>query len=404
MSVAYFDCFCGAAGDMILGALIDAGCPLDALQRVVDRLELPGVRLEAAPTTRHGLAATQARVVVEAGSQTAHRHLPQIEQIIENARLGGRIAERARAVFRRLAEAEARVHGTSVERVHFHEVGAADAIVDIVGACAALETLGVDRIECSPIPTGSGTVTCAHGVMPVPAPATAQLLRGVALADCPEPGELTTPTGAAILTTLAERFGPLPAMTLTAVGSGAGSRQGKTRPNMLRVLIGEPAAAADGETCDTVALLETQVDDATGQVLGHAAEVLLAAGALDVTIVPIIMKKGRPGQLLTVVCRPGDADALAEVVFAETGTLGVRLGTAARLKLARETQPVGTPFGTVRVKIGRRGERVVRVWPEYEDCAAAARKAGVALHVVQQEALRSWRQSADDPEHSHGQR
>ncbi len=404
MAVAYFDCFCGAAGDMILGALLDAGCPVDSLRDLVARLALPGVSVAAETTQRHGLAATQARVVVEPGSQTAHRHLPDIERIITQARLSPRVTERALAVFRRLAEAEARVHGTPVDHVHFHEVGAADAIVDIVGACVALEVLDIERVECSPIPAGAGTVTCEHGVMPVPAPATAQLLRGVAIADCPEPGELTTPTGAAILTTLAERFGPPPAMTLAAVGVGAGSRQGRTRPNILRVLIGAQDTPADGQSQDTVTLLETQVDDATGQVLGHAAETLLAAGALDVFIVPIIMKKGRPGQLVTVVCRPGDADALADRLFAETGTLGVRLSTVARLKLARESQPVETPFGTVRVKIGRRGERVVRAWPEYEDCAAAARKAGVALHEVQQEALRNWRQTTDDPEHSHGQR
>lgn len=292
MRIGYFDCFSGAAGDMILAALIHAGCPLPALQDVVKRLRLPGVTLRAQRVQQGGLAAT--RVRVEPGSPKSHRHLPEILSIISAADLSTRVTERATAVFKRLAEAEAAVHGTSVDAIHFHEVGAADAIVDIVGACAGLQLLELDRIVCSPIPTGYGTVTCDHGVMPVPAPATAELLKGVPLADCDEPMELTTPTGAAILTTLASDFGPLPPMRIASVGYGAGSRVSKTRPNILRLLVGEATDATAAEH-DQVVVLEAAVDDATGQAVAYACERLLAAGALDAHIVPIIMKKGRAG-------------------------------------------------------------------------------------------------------------
>ncbi len=393
MRIGYFDCFSGAAGDMILAALIHAGCPLAALQDVVERLRLPGVTLRAQRVQQGGLAAT--RVRVESGDPKSHRHLPEILSIISAADLSTRVTERATAVFKRLAEAEAAVHGTSVDAIHFHEVGAADAIVDIVGACAGLQLLELDRIVCSPIPTGYGTVTCDHGVMPVPAPATAELLKGVPLADCDEPMELTTPTGAAILVTLADDFGPLPPMRIASVGYGAGSRVGKTRPNILRLLVGEATDAPAAEH-DQVVVLEAAVDDATGQAVAYACERLLAAGALDAHIVPIIMKKGRPAQVLTVLSRPEDVETLERILFDETTTLGVRRHAAQRTKLARETVTVETRFGPIRVKIGRRGDQHVNAWPEYEDCAAAAQRCGVPLQVVQQEALRS-RAQGDDP-------
>lgn len=394
MRTAYFDCFSGAAGDMILAALLDAGCPLAALRDVVARLKLPGVALEAGKLTKQGISATQVRVHVPPEARKKHRHLPQIVRIIDEAQLDAAVAADAKRVFERLAQAEAQVHGTTPEKVHFHEVGAADAIVDIVGACAALRLLGAERVVCSPIPTGSGTVVCEHGVMPVPAPATANLLRGVPLAACDEPAELTTPTGAALLTTLAAGYGPLPAMRIDAVGYGAGSRDGTTRPNVLRVLIGDdaphgavrPEDAAAGET-DVVSVLEANIDDATGQTLAHAAQLLMEAGALDVFFVPIIMKKGRPGQLLTVLCRPQDAGAMQAILFRETSTFGVRRRESVRRTLRRECVTVQTPHGPIRVKVGRRGDRVIRVAPEFEDCAAAARRAGVPLGEVQAAAL-----------------
>jgi uncharacterized protein (TIGR00299 family) protein len=389
MKVAYFDCFSGAAGDMILAACIDAGWPVEALDAVVERLGLAGVSVCARRVTQHGLSATQVLVQVEPGGAKGHRHLPQIEAIIERAGFEPRVAEPARRVFRRLAEAEAQVHGTSIERVHFHEVGAADAIVDIVGACAALAQLGVEAVTCSPVPTGYGTVTCEHGVMPVPAPATARLLCGIPLAACEEPGELTTPTGAAILTTLAGGFGPPPAMTLTAVGVGAGTREGRTRPNILRVLLGETCDAA-GTEIDLVEVLEAQLDDADGQALAYAAQRLLEAGALDVYLAPILMKKGRPGQLLTVLASPPEAARLEELILRETTTFGVRRHLCRRSRLGRERVAVPTRFGPIRVKVGLRGGERLRVWPEYEDCAAAAQRAGVDLREVQQAALRAW--------------
>ena len=389
MRHGYFDCFSGAAGDMILAAMIDAGWPLEELQEVVTRLALPGVSLTAERTTRGGLAATHVRVTVESPAPPTHRGLSDILRIIDAAQLSSDVAERAATIFRRLAEAEADVHGTTPDAVHFHEVGAADALVDIVGACAGACGLGLERITCSPIPTGYGSVTCQHGVLPVPAPATARLLVGVPLAACDEPAELTTPTGAAILTTLAEGFGPPPAMRLTAIGYGAGNRPGRTRPNVLRLLIGETEAEPSAER-DRVVVLEAQVDDASGQLVAYACEQVLAAGALDAFIVPIIMKKGRPGQLLTVLGRPEDAAALEVVLLRETTTFGVRRHECERSKLARESVTVATRFGPIRVKVGRRDDRTVQAWPEYDDCAAAARAKGASLREVQQEALRVW--------------
>jgi hypothetical protein len=332
------------------------------------------------------------RVEVGLDAPKKHRHLHQITAIIDAARLPPAVAVDAKHIFQRLAAAEAQVHATTIEKVHFHEVGATDAIVDIVCACAALHELGIEAVHCSAIPTGHGTVRCEHGVMPVPAPATANLLAGVPLAACEEPGELTTPTGAAILTTLSRSFGPPPDMIVRSIGYGAGAREGRTRPNVLRVLIAESAAAA-AEELDLVAVLEAQVDDAPGQVVAHAAERALAEGALDAYIVPIIMKKGRPGQLLTVLCRPPDAEKLADVLFRETTTFGVRRATLARRKLARHHMTVETAYGSIRVKVGRRGGAVVQAWPEYEDCAAAALRAGVALRDVQQAALAAFGQA-----------
>lgn len=391
MRCAYFDCFSGAAGDMILAALVDAGCPLEFLQDVVSRLNLPDVALAAEKVKVHSLAATRVRVEVGEAARKAHRHLAHILKIIDAASLAAPVAAHAAAIFRRLAEAEARVHATTVEKVHFHEVGANDAIVDIVCAAAAVEHLRLERIFCSPIPTGHGAVECEHGTMPVPAPATALLLTGVPLAECSEPGELITPTGAAILTTLAQGYGPIPrGFRLEAPGYGAGTRPGKTRPNLLRVMLGE--LAEHSAERDEIAVLETQLDDAPGQVVAHACRRLLEAGALDAYLTPITMKKGRPGHLLTVLCAPQDAERLADVLLAETPTFGVRRYDCSRTKLARDHVQVATPFGPIRVKVGRRDNRVIRAWPEYEDCAAAAQRNGAALQDVQRAALSAWAQ------------
>ena len=387
MRVAYFDCFSGASGDMILGALLDAGCPESSLREGLAALRLSDAEIEISKIRKQGFAAT--RFTVRTSAPPGHRHLHHIRQVIDAGGLAPAVRDRAMRIFTRLAEAEAAVHGSSVEKVHFHEVGAADAIMDIVGAALAVELLGIERVVCSPIPTGSGTVRCEHGTMPVPAPGTAELLRGVPLAACDEAGELTTPTGAAILTTLAAAYGALPAMRLERIGYGAGTRDGATRPNVLRVMLGEAALPESAET-DHVIVLEANIDDATGQELGHAQERLLAAGALDVFTTAIGMKKLRTGVLLSVLAAPENADALEDVLFRETTTFGVRRSTCRRSKLAREVVTAQTRYGPIGLKIGRRRGVVLTVSPEYEDCVRAARQHGASLRDVLYAARAAW--------------
>lgn len=390
MRIGYFDCFSGAAGDMILAAMISAGLSEADLHADLAKLNLTGYELEIASVNKQGFAATHVRVRLS--DKPGHRHLHHITKIIDDSSLSPTVKDRAKRVFTRLAEAEAKVHGTSIEKVHFHEVGAVDAIVDVVGAAIGVERLGLSRIVCSPIPTGSGVVQCEHGTMPIPAPATAELLRGVPLAACDEPGELITPTGAAILTTLAECYGPPPAMRIAEIGYGAGTRDGKTRPNILRLLIGDSTNSSD--ECDEIVLLETNLDDATGEQIAHAFDALFAAGALDVFTLPITMKKGRPGVLLSVLAPHENQAACEEAVFQHTTTFGIRRHTCTRSKLARQTETVATRFGPIRVKIGRRGGRILIVAPEYEDCAAAARSHNAALHEVMFEAESAWRRNS----------
>lgn len=379
MNIAYFDCFSGAGGDMIVAALMDAGADADALRKSLSALSVGGFDLAIERVTKQGIAATRFNVQLDANAKQPHRHLRHVLEILRSSALPEGVGDKACRIFQRLAEAEAAVHGTTIDKVHFHEVGAVDAIVDVVGAILAMELLRIDRVICSPIPTGSGTVTCDHGVLPIPAPATARLLHGVPLAACDEVGELTTPTAAAVLTTLSSGFGPIPPMTLTGVGYGAGTREGRTRPNVLRVLIGV-AVETNGEV-DQIVMLETNLDDASPQVIGYCMERLLGAGALDVYTVPIQMKKQRPGVILTVLCELEKAAAMEEILFAETTTFGIRHRTMERTKLRRRFETVATPFGDIRMKIGER-EGVVTASPEFEDCRAAALKHGVALREV----------------------
>ncbi len=385
MKTGYFDCFCGASGDMILGALIAAGLSPDLLRAELTKLNLLEYDLDILNVTKNGIAAT--RVCVKTAEQSPHRGLPEILDIINAADLPERVRCRAGDIFTRLAQAEAKVHGIPIDKVHFHEVGAVDAIVDIVGAAIGIEHLGIERIVCSPIPTGSGTVKCDHGILPIPAPATAELLRGIPLAPCDEIGELTTPTGAAVLATIADQFGSLPAMTIESCGFGAGSRDHATRPNVLRLFIGEVAPhAADTADSDAVVILETNLDDATGEQIGHAFDALFAAGALDVFAAPILMKKNRPGTLLSVICSPDQANACESVLFAETPTFGIRRRECLRSKLQRTTQTVATPYGDIRIKIGRRAGDIVTASPEYDDCRKAAIAHSVPLRQVMLEA------------------
>jgi hypothetical protein len=387
MNIAYFDCFSGAAGDMIVGALLDAGAAFEELRKQLSALNLPGFTLKAGKVRKQGFAATKFDVLVDPAAPKPHRHLHHIEKIIHDSQLADPVKDRAIAIFRRLGEAEARAHGTEIEKVHLHEVGAIDAIVDVVSSVICLDLLGIDEVRCSPLVVGSGTVRCEHGVMPVPAPGTAALIEGMPVVPTEEPGELLTPTGAAILTTLAGQFGPLPAMTVRSSGCGAGTREGMTRPNLLRVFVGQ--ADAIGET-DEVIVLEANLDDATGQVVAQALERLFEAGALDAFFTPITMKKGRPAVMITVLAEPAAADKLERTLFEETPTFGVRRHAARRRKLRREWQSVETPFGQVRIKTGKLGDRMVSAAPEYEDCRHAAHIAGVAVREVIAAATAAW--------------
>lgn len=390
MRIAYFDCFSGASGDMILGALLDAGLALDDLQRDLAGLGVEGFALRAEPLRKQGFAATKFHVDVDPAVHKPHRHLKHIREIIERAALPTSVSQRAMSIFTRLAEAEAAVHGTSIEKVHFHEVGAIDAIVDIVGASIAIERLGIEGVYCSAIPTGNGTVRCEHGLMPVPAPATAMLLKGVPIAESAEMAELTTPTGAAILRTLAVRFGSLPGMSIERIGIGAGQRDGATRPNVLRVLIGELIEAPSGEETDEIIVLETCLDDVSGQVMGYVQERLFEAGAFDVYMTAIQMKKNRPGIQLTVLAPPAIREAMETILLRETPTFGIRVSRAERCKLARTIETVETPLGPIRVKVGRRAGQTLTVTPEYEDCRAVAVSTKTSLVEVMRIARKAW--------------
>jgi uncharacterized protein (TIGR00299 family) protein len=386
MRVAYFDVFFGASGDMILGALVDAGVPVEALQSEIDRLHLPEpVLIEAQPAVRHTLRGTQ--VTVHSAEPGHHRHLADIEHILEAADLDAPVRERALAVFRRLAEAEARVHGVALEEVHFHEVGALDAIADVVGAVASLSFLGVERIVCSPLPLSRGMGRGEHGPLPLPAPGTLALLEGVPVRGLDVEGETLTPTGAALLTTLAGEFGPCPDMRLERVAYGAGHKSFAQAPNLLRLLIGEAEAASIPASSERLRVLETNLDNMNPEWFGPLTQGLLEAGALDVWLTPIQMKKGRPGTLLSVIARPEDVAHLRAQVFAETTTLGIRETEVTRWPLPRRVETVETPFGTVRVKLAEFAPGRWKAAPEHDDCVRAARAAGVPLREVYQAAL-----------------
>jgi hypothetical protein len=389
MSIAYFDCFAGAAGDMIVGALLDAGCDFDALHDALRTLPLqPGdFSISHERVRRGGLAGVKFTVTV--GSEQRPRGLGDVLGAIDGASLPARAADRARRVFTRLAEAEAEVHGVAVEEVHFHEVGAVDSILDVVGACVALELLEVDRVWSSAVPLGSGRVRTAHGELPVPAPATARLLVGAETYPL-EGGEATTPTAAAVLATLAESFGPPPAMVLSAVGYGAGTRDRDDLPNLLRVLVGHESPRGEA---DAVVELSANLDDCTGEVLGAAMEKLLSAGCLDVWAEPIYMKKSRPAWMISALAAPADAGEAERILFAETTTLGVRRRSATRAKLTRRFETVETRYGPVRVKVGRRGGEALTASPEFDDCAAAAEAHHVSVKEVLSAAVAAFREA-----------
>ena len=389
--LVYFDCASGAAGDMLLGAAVDLGLPLERLRDELARLPVQGYRLEAERVSRSGLAATKVHVRLD-GEDKTHRHLRHVLEIIDGSTLDTAVKEKAAALFRRLADAEAAVHGSSPEKVHFHEVGALDSIVDVVGGVIALRSLGAERFVSSPLNLGTGTVTMSHGTFPVPPPATARLVTGVPVYGDGE-GELVTPTGALLVTGYATEYGPLPPMRIEASGHGAGSRDTRGRANVLRLIVGQEDARAEGR----VLVLETEVDDAAPQLLGPLLERLIATGALDAFFTPVQMKKGRPGVLVTVLAPPDRREAIEELLFRETTTLGVRRQEWLRTELERDTATVATPYGPVRVKVGRRGAVVYNAWPEFEDCQRLAAEAGVAVKEVLAAALAAWRSGPGKP-------
>lgn len=455
MTLAYLDCFSGVSGDMLLGALIDAGAPLEKLKQELAALHLDGFDLIVNKVVRHGITATDVTVHIyeetheephhghdhahaqghehhhDHGAQESgnshgasrdhhhsaqehphfgehdhhqstagqepdpppnrglhnhpHRGLNEIAEILENAALSGSVKKRAMQVFRRLAEAEGKIHGKPAEEIHFHEVGALDTIVDVVGTIIGLELLGITHLYCSPLHVGSGFVKCAHGTLPVPAPATLELLKSVPTYSRGLSGEMVTPTGAALVTTLASGFGPLPPMKVVSVGYGAGKRQRDEIPNLLRLVVGheqkDEKASTPAET-DAKTVIECNIDDMNPELYGHVLEGLLQQGALDAYLTPVYMKKSRPGNVLTVVCKASQVERLSRFILQETTTLGVRYYPVQRFEAERRMVKVPTPYGDITVKVGLLDGRPVNVAPEYSDCHQAALQGKVPLKLV----------------------
>jgi len=422
MRIAYLECFSGISGDMFVGALIDAGVSPDVLNRAVESLGL-GARLEVNRVTRNGISATKVDVWVgdrkeEPGipheqehlhdhhhhdhthDQHAHQHgashphshgrsLAEIQRIISESPLSEPVKRRALSIFTNLGEAEAKIHNKSLEQIHFHEVGAVDAIADIVCAAVASEELAVDEWVSTPVNVGGGTVECAHGCLPVPAPATLELLKGAPIYSSAIDKELATPTGAAILKTLVQRFGPIPAIKVSSTGYGAGGRDLAGQANILRITVGE-ALSTSAATRETVSVLEANLDDLNPQVFAYVMDRLLAAGALDVFGTPVQMKKGRPGMVLTVLARSEDVQKLAKIIFAETTPPGIRIREERREVLPRRAITVHTTWGEVRMKIANLNGTVTNYAPEYEDCRRIAEQHGIPLKAVMQEAMKVY--------------
>jgi uncharacterized protein (TIGR00299 family) protein len=396
--VLYFDCFSGAAGDMILGALIDAGLPLGELKRALGSLGVDGWDISADRVVKAGITATKFKVHEHRHGHHHHHHhsVAEIKQSIDRSALSDAGKARAKALFDRLAEAEAAVHSMPVERVHLHEVGELDSIIDIVGAVFALEWFAADRIVVSPINVGSGVVKTAHGVYPVPAPATVRLLGDASVYGRDVNAELLTPTGALVLTDYAAEFGPMPAMRVERTGYGAGDRDLDGAPNVLRVVVGAAEARNRGSSMRlprssaSVAVVECEIDDMNPQIFGVLMDKLYAAGALDVFYAAVQMKKNRPGTLVTIISKPEDREALTDLMFRETTTIGVRFAEMERECLERETVEVNTPLGSIRFKIARRNGRILNAQPEFEDIARIAGERGLPAKEVQAIVTKAW--------------
>ena len=373
MKIACFDCIFGVSGDMILGALVSCGVPVGKLVEKLKKLNISGFELREEKVLCSGINATHIDVITK--DQHNHRHLPKIKNIIESSELSERVKEQSIRIFTGLAEAEAKVHGTTPEEIHFHEVGALDAIVDVVGTCIGLEYLGIDTIVSTPLHLGTGTVKCAHGLMPVPVPAVAELTKNIPVVRTNIEEELTTPTGAAIITALASSYGFLDEFTADVVGYGAGTRKREDRPNILRITVGSTSQKYEEDKC---LLIETNIDDMNPEIFGYISDRFFEAGAKDVYMSPIFMKKGRPGTLLSILTDESRMNTLIDILFGETTTIGVRINRIVRKKIKREERTVSTEHGKIRVKVAYING-CERVAPEFEDCARIAREKGIPL-------------------------
>lgn len=376
MKIAYFDCFSGIAGDMLIASLLDAGLDFEYLKNEIEKLGLGKVRLKNRKLVKQNIASTYFEVEYE--DQHHHRHLKDLNALVENRGLPDAIVEKAKNVFLTIAEAEARIHGMPLEKVHFHEVGAIDTIVDVVGALLAFQKLGIEKVFCSPLNVGSGFVTFSHGRFPVPAPATAEILKNTPTYSTNSQGELVTPTGAAVITTLADRFGDMPFMKVESIGYGAGTRDFE-HPNVVRVYIGE--AFAPSET-DEIFVLEANIDDMNPQFYEPVMEKLFTEGALDVFFTPVQMKKNRPATKLTVLSGTGNEKSLASLILKETTTLGVRMRKESRMILERESKEIETPWGKVRIKISGLNGEVYHKSAEYEDLRRISAETGESMLAV----------------------
>ncbi len=393
MKTLYLDCIGGIAGDMVLAGLIEAGVPEEALLQLFQSLRLGGWQWHSERVEIDAVFARRVQIAIS--EDQPHRHLSDVLEIIERADLPPRVQQNASAVFQKLAEAEAKVHGTTPDRVHFHEVGAVDAILDVVGACWGLDYLGIQQVICSPLPMGRGFVRAEHGNLPLPAPAVVELLQGVPTYGIPIQGETVTPTGAALVVALSQSFGVQPPMCWERVGYGAGTAV-RPLPNLLRLFVGEAWDPVNtyGQW-QSIVQIETQLDNATPQQLGYWMERALQQGALDVFYTPVQMKKNRPGILVTVLATPETANAIMNLLLTETPTWGVRYSLLNRRVLEREHRMVQTQYGSVRVKLAREGKRILHTAPEYDDCVQLAQKHEVPLHEVMQEALQRAREIGD---------
>lgn len=380
MKIAYLDCLSGISGDMFLAACIDAGADFQTIQEGLDSLHTDNLKLEKSDVKKYGFRALKVDVIHE--PEHAHRHLHHIVEMIDKSQITPRQKELAKSIFEKVAIAEAKVHGSTIEKVHFHEVGAIDSIADIVGGAIAWDLLGADRLVCSPIPTGNGKIKIAHGWVSIPAPATAEILKEIPTASCDIDAELTTPTGAAIVAALADQFGPLPSMEIENIGIGAGTRDLDEQANVLRLVMGNQTA--DPRT-ETITLLETNLDHLSAEALGYCQEKLSDHGALDVYTTSIMMKKNRPAVMLSVLCQPADADLLESILFQETGTLGIRRSTVHRSILPRETVEQETALGKVQFKKATLPDGSIRMHPEFECVAKIAKESG-----------RSWQSIFDE--------